>query len=92
MAWPSGYSAKTEFNMDSFGNLSNGREEQLVTIDKLRAQNERFAEVARGKKEGVEGMEYSIMGRTLVGAATVPFNELIVNVGGSNDPSNSKVS
>lgn len=38
-AWPSGYSAKTEFNIDGRGNLINGREEALVSLNTLRAQN-----------------------------------------------------
>lgn len=38
-AWPSGYSAKTEFNIDGSGNLINGREEALVTLSTLRKQN-----------------------------------------------------
>ncbi|KAL7548259.1 hypothetical protein ACHAWF_011551 [Thalassiosira exigua] len=31
-SWPSGYSAKTEFNIDHHGNLINGREEALVPL------------------------------------------------------------
>jgi hypothetical protein len=38
-AWPSGYSAKTEFNIDGRGNLINGREEALVSLQTLRSQN-----------------------------------------------------
>jgi hypothetical protein len=38
-AWPSGYSAKTEFNIDGNGNLINGRDEALVTLSTLRKQN-----------------------------------------------------
>lgn len=54
MAWPSGYAAKTEFNMDNFGNLLNGREKHLVSIEELRQQNNRFADVftAKGAQPG----------------------------------------
>ena len=38
-AWPSGYSAKTEFNIDGNGNLINGRDKALVTLSTLRKQN-----------------------------------------------------
>lgn len=38
-AWPSGYSAKTEFNIDGNGNLINGREEAMVSLTTLRQQN-----------------------------------------------------
>lgn len=38
-AWPSGYSAKTEFNIDGRGRLINGREEALVSLNTLREQN-----------------------------------------------------
>ena len=38
-SWPSGYSAKTEFNRDSRGELVNGREEALVTTTQLREYN-----------------------------------------------------
>jgi hypothetical protein len=41
-AWPSGYSAKTEFNIDGNGNLINGREEALVPLSTLRTQNHDF--------------------------------------------------
>jgi len=40
--WPSGYSAKTEFNIDDNGNLINGRNEALVTLEKLRKMNHSF--------------------------------------------------
>lgn len=81
MAWPSGYAAKTEFNMDNLGNLSNGREENLVSIEELREQNRRFAEVAKDKS-----IDFEIMGRVLSGTTSVPYNELIVNVGGRPTP------
>ena len=37
--WPCGYSAKTEFNIDSRGNLINGRHEAQVSISMLRSFN-----------------------------------------------------
>jgi hypothetical protein len=39
LAWPSGYYAKTEFNIDPDGTLLNGRKEALVSIPQLREQN-----------------------------------------------------
>ena len=87
MAWPSGYAAKTEFNMDNFGNLKNGRDNHLVSIGELRQQNRRFAHVFATKRAQPGGTEqredYEIMDRVLVGASTVPYNEVIVNVGGN---------
>jgi hypothetical protein len=41
-SWPSGYSAKTEFNIDRNGNLINGREEALVSLDGLREMNRAY--------------------------------------------------
>jgi hypothetical protein len=41
-AWPSGYYAKTEFNMNPDGTLLNGRKEALVSIPRLREQNQAF--------------------------------------------------
>ena len=38
-SWPSGYSAKTEFNIDHRGNLINGREEALVPLSGMRKMN-----------------------------------------------------
>lgn len=38
-AWPSGYYAKIEFNMNSKGELLNGRKEALTTVAKLAAKN-----------------------------------------------------
>lgn len=37
--WPSGYHAKTEFNVDADGNMKNGRREALVTLEQLRQAN-----------------------------------------------------
>jgi hypothetical protein len=41
-SWPSGYSAKTEFNIDHRGNLINGREEALVPLSRLRQMNHSY--------------------------------------------------
>ena len=41
-SWPSGYSAKTEFNIDRNGNLINGREEALVPLSGLRKMNHAY--------------------------------------------------
>ena len=41
-SWPSGYSAKTEFNIDHYGKLINGREEALVPLSSLRKMNHSF--------------------------------------------------
>ena len=40
--WPSGYSAKTEFNIDNRGNLINGRHEAQVSLSTLRKYNCKF--------------------------------------------------
>lgn len=44
-AWPSGYYAKTEFNIDRTGRLKNGRDEALVSIEALLAANQKFTDV-----------------------------------------------
>ena len=41
-SWPSGYSAKTEFNIDHRGNLINGREEALVPLSRMRQMNHSY--------------------------------------------------
>lgn len=43
-SWPSGYSAKTEFNMCSQGKLINGRQEALVNLTGLRRHNRTYLE------------------------------------------------
>ena len=40
--WPSGYAAKTEFNITESGDLINGREEALVSISTLRENNHTY--------------------------------------------------
>jgi hypothetical protein len=80
-SWPSGYSAKTEFNIDSCGNLINGRQEALVPLSKLREYNEDYL-----TKE-----DYVIAGRVLKGGLkTVPYNEVFVRVGGRGGIVNGK--
>ena len=39
-AWPAGYAAKTEFNLDDHGKLINGRHEALTPLSVLRQYNE----------------------------------------------------
>ncbi|KAL3910537.1 MAG: hypothetical protein SGARI_002076 [Bacillariaceae sp.] len=73
-SWPSGYSAKTEFNINARGELINGREEALVSHSKLRQLNDDY----------LTKDEYEVAGR-LVNAEqikTVPYNEVFLRVGG----------
>lgn len=71
--WPSGYSAKTEFNIDSRGNLINGRYEALVSIIELRRVNHIYQ----------HDTDYMLAGRMIKGGlVTVPYNEMLVRVGG----------
>jgi hypothetical protein len=80
-SWPSGYSAKTEFNIDSCGNLINGRQEALVPLSKLREYNEDY----------LTKQDYVIAGRVLKGGLkTVPYNEVFVRVGGRGGIVNGK--
>lgn len=72
-SWPSGYSAKTEFNIDGRGNLTNGREEALVPLSRLRAMNNDY----------VSKSEYVVGGRVVKGGLKiVPYNEVFLRVGG----------
>ena len=72
-SWPSGYSAKTEFNIDNRGNLINGRQEALVPLSKLREYNNDY----------VTKEDYVVAGRVIKGGLkTVPYNEVFVRVGG----------
>ena len=41
-SWPSGYAAKTEFNISAYGDLINGREEALVSLSSLRSMNHTY--------------------------------------------------
>jgi len=72
-SWPSGYSAKTEFNIDRRGELINGRAEALVPLSMLRIMNNDY----------VSKNEYMIGGRLVKGGLkTVPYNEVFLRVGG----------
>lgn len=72
-SWPSGYSAKTEFNIDSRGNLINGRQEALVPLSTIRSYN----------RDYLDKTDYVIGGRVVKGGLkTVPYNEVFVRVGG----------
>lgn len=71
--WPSGYAAKTEFNIDSRGNLINGRQEAIIPLSGMRKLNEDYL-----NKE-----DYMVAGRIIKGGLkTVPYNEIFVRVGG----------
>jgi hypothetical protein len=73
-SWPSGYSAKTEFNIDGRGELINGRSEALVSLSQLRAMNNDY----------INKSEYIIGGRIVKEdqIKTVPYNEIFLRVGG----------
>jgi hypothetical protein len=73
-SWPSGYSAKTEFNRDSRGNLINGRREAIRSLSTLREYN----------REYLHGTQFVIGLRTVDGSALtqVPYNEVFLRVGG----------
>lgn len=71
-AWPSGYSAKTEFNIDGRGRLINGREEALVSLDTLREYNIDY----------LTKDEYMVAMRKIKALNQVPYNEVYVRVGG----------
>mmetsp|Transcript_12501 Transcript_12501/g.18351 ORF Transcript_12501/g.18351 Transcript_12501/m.18351 type:complete len:744 (-) Transcript_12501:117-2348(-) len=72
-AWPSGYAAKTEFNIDGRGRLINGREEALVNLEEMRKNNHDY----------ISKENYKILGRTVQGGLkTVPYNEVFLRVGG----------
>lgn len=72
-AWPSGYAAKTEFNIDSRGRLIHGREEALVSLEQMRKNNNDY----------LTKQDYEILGRVVKGGLqTVPYNEIFLRVGG----------
>ncbi|KAL3795915.1 hypothetical protein HJC23_002186 [Cyclotella cryptica] len=72
-SWPSGYSAKTEFNIDRNGNLINGREEALVPLSGLRKMNHSY----------LHDTDYFVGGRMVHGGLhTIPYNEVYIRVGG----------
>lgn len=51
-AWPSGYYAKTEFNMMLDGSLKNGRKDHLVSLDTLRLQNRQILQQRAQEQQG----------------------------------------
>lgn len=72
-SWPSGYSAKTEYNINENGYLINGRYEALVSISTLRQLNHSY----------LFDTDYIVGGRLVKGGlTTVPYNEAYVRVGG----------
>jgi len=72
-SWPSGYSAKTEFNIDHHGNLINGREEALVPLSSMRIMNHSY----------LYDVDYIVGGRMIKGGlTTIPYNEVYIRVGG----------
>lgn len=71
-SWPSGYSAKTEFNIDGNGRLINGREEALRSLETLREYNYEY----------VNCEEYTVAMRRVSGLSQVPYNEVFLRVGG----------
>ncbi len=76
-SWPSGYAAKTEFNISPSGDLINGREEALVSISSLRAMNDTY----------LYSKDYEILGKLVKGGLkTVPYNEIYLRVGGCTQP------
>lgn len=77
-SWPSGYAAKTEFNIDQrSGQLINGRKEALVSMSSLRRMNHSF----------LHDTDYEILGRLVKGGlGTVPYNEVFLRVGGMTNP------
>lgn len=78
-AWPSGYAAKTEFNIDSRGKLINGRQEALKSLETLRKNNNDY----------LTKKDYAILGRMIEGGLqTVPYNEVFLRVGGVGRISN----
>jgi len=66
--WPSGFFAKSEFNMRPDGSLKEGREAALVTVERLREMNNR--------------LEYDHFGEILK-AEIIPFNEVLIHVHGN---------
>lgn len=72
-AWPAGYAAKTEFNIDGRGRLINGREEALVSLEQMRNYNHDY----------LHSPDHYIAGRIIKGGfKVVPYNECFLRVGG----------
>lgn len=79
-SWPAGYAAKTEFNIDH-GRLTNGREEALVPLSKMRQFNEEY----------IYKEDHMIAGRLVKGGfKVVPYNEVFLRVGGRSRIVNQK--
>ena len=71
-AWPAGYAAKTEFNIDH-GRLINGRQEALVSLQQLRQYNHEY----------LYEEDHYIAGKMIKGGfKVVPYNEIYLRVGG----------
>ena len=70
--WPSGYSAKTEFNIDARGNLINGRQEALISLSQLRRFNNSY----------LHDKDHILAGGKVVkgGLKVVPYNEVHLKV------------
>ena len=72
-SWPAGYSAKTEFNRDSRGQLINGRKEALLPLSTLRQYNDDY----------LNKDEYTLANnRKVSGLDQIPYNEVYLRVGG----------
>ena len=72
-AWPAGYAAKTEFNIDTRGQLINGRQQALEPMAKMRQYNQEY----------VSSGDHYIAGRIIKGGFNVvPYNEVFLRVGG----------
>ena len=78
-AWPAGYAAKTEFNIDGRGQLINGRQEALVSLSTLRQYNDDY----------LNKQDHMIGGRLIEGGfSVIPYNEVFLRVGGVSIPPN----
>ncbi|GMH62151.1 hypothetical protein TL16_g03418 [Triparma laevis f. inornata] len=76
--WASGYSAKTEFNLTSRGELFNGRGDNLVSISELIKQNEAFSSSIPSS------VPIKLHGRdTSTPMSSVPFNEIYIRISGT---------
>ncbi|GAX27496.1 hypothetical protein FisN_23Hh036 [Fistulifera solaris] len=83
-AWPAGYSAKTEFNIDSHGHLTHGRQESLVSFQILRQYNREYC--LAGSDDPV-----FIGTKRATGIHTVPYNEVYIRVGGTHSSKESSL-
>eukprot|EP00304_Pavlova_gyrans_P010693 CAMPEP_0206062080 /NCGR_PEP_ID=MMETSP1466-20131121/55957_1 /ASSEMBLY_ACC=CAM_ASM_001126 /TAXON_ID=44452 /ORGANISM="Pavlova gyrans, Strain CCMP608" /LENGTH=491 /DNA_ID=CAMNT_0053437439 /DNA_START=1 /DNA_END=1473 /DNA_ORIENTATION=+ len=68
-AWPSGYYAKVEFNLNKNGELLNGRKEALTTLAKLRAFNRQISDDAAAAASSGAAAHHA-----------VPYNEVYAPV------------